>query len=190
MRNRMALLASAKSLIAAKGVKAASISEIAARAGVAKGLLFYYFKDKDSLVQAIDQEVQSGYMRDLPPAGGSGTARERLHALIRHHFDFLASSPEDAQFLYQSGGTAAGAAGFYDHLHERILGILAQGERAGEFVSGDKEALAYMLLGSLHGVGRLMLHEFKRDYDAVHHLAAMCDKILMRQGDGPEGPGF
>lgn len=187
MKNRMALLEAAKSLVAARGVKAASISEIAARAGVAKGLLFYYFKDKDSLVQAIGQEVEARYMRGLPPAGGAGSARARLHALIRHHFDFLTGSPEDAQFLYQSVGTAAGAAGFYDHLHARILDILLQGEHSGEFAPGDMEELAYMLLGSLHGVGRLMLHEFKRDYDAARHLAAFYDKLLLRQSVERQG---
>ncbi|MBI5518770.1 MAG: TetR/AcrR family transcriptional regulator [Desulfovibrio sp.] len=194
MKNRRALLDAAKSLVAAKGVKATTIAQIAARAGVAKGLLFYYFKDKKSVVQAIAEELDAEYMAALRPALERPTALERLHALIGHHFDFLEHAPESAQFLYQSAGAAHGAGrgadrddgvvgvgGFYEHLYGRILDILTQGVAAGEFDAADLEELAYMLLGSLHGVGRLKLFEFKREYDAAKHLAAFYDKILLRR---------
>ncbi len=185
MNNRRALLDAAKSLIAAKGVKATTIAGIAARAGVAKGLLFYYFKDKESVVQAIAEELDAEYMAALLPAGESATATERLHALIRHHFDFLEHAPESAQFLYQSAASdrSESVVGFYGHLHARILAILEQGVAAGEFHADDVEELAYMLLGSLHGVGRLKLFEFKREYDAARHLAAFYDKVLLRRTD-------
>lgn len=188
MNNRRALLDAAKSLVAAKGVKATTIAGIAAAAGVAKGLLFYYFKDKDSVIQAIAEELDAGYMAALGSALSVAVAEPRpalasLHALIRTHFDFLEQSPESAQFLYQSAAASSGApgAGFYEHLHARILGILDQGVRSGEFVPCDVEELAYMLLGSLHGVGRLKLFDFKREYDAARHLAAFYDKVLLGQ---------
>jgi len=73
--------------------------------------------------------------------------------------------------------------GFYGHLHARILAILEQGVAAGEFHADDVEELAYMLLGSLHGVGRLKLFEFKREYDAARHLAAFYDKVLLCRTD-------
>jgi len=65
MNNRRALLDAARTLVAAKGVKAATIAQIASRAGVAKGLLFYYFKDKDSIIQAITEELDAHYMAAL-----------------------------------------------------------------------------------------------------------------------------
>lgn len=184
MDNRRALLDAAKSLVAAKGVKATTTAEIAAAAGVAKGLLFYYFKDKESVVRAIAEELDALYMAGLPPApmpAATGCALKTLHALIAHHFRFLEDSPQNAQFLYQSVGVCEPAAGFYEHLHVRILEILRCGARSGEFAPLDMEELAYMLLGSLHGVGRLKLFEFKREYDAARHLAAFYDKILLRQ---------
>lgn len=182
MNNRSALLEATKSLVAAKGVKATTVADIALRAGVAKGLLFYYFKDKESIIQALADEIDSFYMAGLPSAHVSGAALDRLHALISHHFDFLATSPESAQFLYQSADASAGsrAKGFYERLYIRILDILKHGVQSGEFEARDMEELAYMLLGSLHGVGRLKLFEFKREYDAAGHLAAFYDKILLR----------
>lgn len=183
MNNRRALIEAAKRLVATKGVKATTIAGIASAAGVAKGLLFYYFKDKESVIRAIAEEVDALYMAGLPPVPTSGPALESLHSLIAHHFAFLEQSPESAQFLYQSVGAAPSGTvvGFYEHLHGRILDILNLGARTGEFEVRDVEELAYMLLGSLHGVGRLQLFEFKREYDAARHLAAFYDKILLRQ---------
>lgn len=182
MNNRNALLEATKSLVAAKGVKATTVATIALRAGVAKGLLFYYFKDKEGIIQALADEVDCVYMAGLPSVPVSGAALDHLHALISHHFDFLAASPESAQFLYQSADASVGgrAKGFYEHLYARILDILKHGAQSGEFEALDMEELAYMLLGSLHGVGRLKLFEFKREYDAAGHLAAFYDKILLR----------
>jgi len=82
MNNRSALLEAAKNLVAVKGVKATTVAEIAARAGVAKGLLFYYFRDKDSIIQALANEVDALYMAGLPPVSASATAQDSLHALI------------------------------------------------------------------------------------------------------------
>lgn len=190
MNNRRALLDAARALVAAKGVKATTIAQIASRAGVAKGLLFYYFKDKDSIIQAITEELDAHYMAALQSRPKVPTAWESLHQLIHYHFAFLEDVPEGAQFLYQSIAVNRGTAviGFYEHLYARILEILAQGLNSGEFVDHDAEELAYMILGSLHGVGRLKLSEFKREYDAAKNLAAFYGKILLHQT--PEAQGL
>jgi AcrR family transcriptional regulator len=181
MKSRHALLEAARSLVAAKGVKAATIAQIAAKAGVAKGLLFYYFKDKQSVVQAIADELDADYMAALLTRSKGRTALESLHELIRYHFEFLEKVPEGAQFLYQSIASAevTPVHGFYKHLYARILEILEHGREAGEFVLPDAAELAYMILGSLHGVGRLQLSEFKRDFDAARHLVVFYDRILL-----------
>lgn len=181
MKNRRALLDAARSLVAAKGVKAATISQIAAQAGVAKGLLFYYFKDKDSVIRAIAEELDADYMAALQSRTRGLTAIQSLRQLIELHFAFLEQVPEGAQFLYQSIASAEGrpVAGFYEHLYAHILEILEQGHRDGEFDLPDPADLAYMILGSLHGVGRLLLSEFKRDYDASRHLASFYERILL-----------
>jgi len=181
MDNRRALLNAAKSLVAAKGVKAATIAAIAAKAGVAKGLLFYYFENKESVIRAVAQELDAAYTSALRALPKTAIALASLHALFDHHFAFLDQNPEGAQFLYQSASARQGhgAVGFYEHLYADILEVLEKGAASGEFQIRDTEELAYMILGSLHGVGRLKLFEFKRDYDGAKHLAAFYDKILL-----------
>jgi AcrR family transcriptional regulator len=50
------ILASARKLIAQHGFEATSTKEIAAHAGVPSGLVFYYFKTKEELLEAIFSE--------------------------------------------------------------------------------------------------------------------------------------
>lgn len=188
MKNRRALLDAARSLVAAKGVKAATIAQIAAKAGVAKGLIFYYFKDKASVIQAIAEELDAEYMAALQSRTRGQTAQESLRRLIELHFAFLEQVPEGAQFLYQSIAASEGrpVAGFYEHLYAHIVEILEQGHRDGEYDLPDAADLAYMILGSLHGVGRLRLSEFKRDYDAARHLASFYGRILLSHSHGAD----
>jgi AcrR family transcriptional regulator len=54
---RAALLDAARQIFAAKGVEAARVSEIVARAGVAQGTFYLYFTSKTSLVLALTDEV-------------------------------------------------------------------------------------------------------------------------------------
>jgi len=93
-QSRAAILKAAVREFAREGVAAARTDAIARSAGVNKALLYYYFKDKEALYQAVLDEVFSGVRaaiqdalsQQLPP-------RERLQAYVRAHFDYIASHP-------------------------------------------------------------------------------------------------
>jgi len=55
---RAQLLRHAADLLAERGYAGARVSDIAARAGVAKGLLYWYFPSKEALVAELVKEVQ------------------------------------------------------------------------------------------------------------------------------------
>src|SRR3954469_15269178 len=81
--SRAAILKAAVREFAREGVAGARTDAIARSAGVNKALLYYYFKDKEALYQAVLDEVFSGVRaaiqfalsEDLPP-------RERLAAYV------------------------------------------------------------------------------------------------------------
>src|SRR5579864_2199075 len=91
-QSRAAILKAAVREFAREGVSAARTDAIACSAGVNKALLYYYFKDKEALYQAVLDEVFTGVRaaihdalsQTLPP-------RERLQAYVRAHFDCIAS---------------------------------------------------------------------------------------------------
>jgi AcrR family transcriptional regulator len=88
---RTKILDAALELFREKGFAETSMREVAAKAGVATGLAYYYFESKEALVLAFYQ--RSG--DELEPrlgavqTGGSSLA-ERLHALIATKLEYFA----------------------------------------------------------------------------------------------------
>lgn len=141
-QSRAAILKAAVREFAREGVAGARTDAIARSAGVNKALLYYYFKDKEALYQAVLDEVfsgvrssiQSALSQDLPP-------RERLAAYVRAHFDYIASNPlypriVHAEFL-RAGKDPSRlqrvAKQYFQPIFVNIAALLQEGERSGDF---------------------------------------------------------
>src|SRR6478736_3271439 len=92
--SRAAILQAAVREFSREGVAGARTDAIARAAGVNKALLYYYFKDKETLYSAVldqvfgglRQSIQDALSSDLPP-------REKLLAYVGAHFDYIAGHP-------------------------------------------------------------------------------------------------
>jgi TetR/AcrR family transcriptional regulator len=92
--SRAAILRAALGEFAQEGVAGARTDSIAQTAGVNKALLYYYFKDKESLYgAALDQvfgglsaAISEALSRALPP-------EEKILTYAGAHFDYIASNP-------------------------------------------------------------------------------------------------
>src|ERR1700690_3411883 len=93
-QSRAAILEAGVREFAGEGVAGARTDAIARAAKVNKALLYYYFKDKETLYGAVLDQVFGGLKEsvhealssDLPP-------REKLLAYVGAHFDYIASHP-------------------------------------------------------------------------------------------------
>ncbi len=93
-QTRARILHAALHEFAQEGVAGARTDAIARAAGVNKALLYYYFRNKETLYGAVLDQVFSGLAaavgaaldRELPP-------REKLLAWAGAHFDYIASEP-------------------------------------------------------------------------------------------------
>src|SRR6478672_6733328 len=65
---RASLLDAARQIFAVKGVEAARVSEIVARAGVAQGTFYLYFASKTSLVLTLTDEVYADIRAEVARA--------------------------------------------------------------------------------------------------------------------------
>src|ERR1700674_2794323 len=91
--SRAAILRAAAKEFAAHGIAGARTDAIARQARVNKALLYYYFKDKETLYGAVLDHTFSGMRskvaqvldNDLPP-------REEIMAYVGAYFDFIASN--------------------------------------------------------------------------------------------------
>jgi TetR/AcrR family transcriptional regulator len=140
--SRAAILKAAVGEFAREGVAGARTDAIARSARVNKALLYYYFKDKEALYQAVLDEVFSGVRvaidqalsQQLPP-------RERLAAYVRAHFNYIASNPlypriVNAEFL-RAGREPARlqrvAKQYFRPIFIKLAALLEEGANAGEF---------------------------------------------------------
>ena len=141
-QTRAAILQAAVREFAREGVAGARTDAIARSARVNKALLYYYFKDKEALYQAVLDDVFTGVRsaihgalsQQLPP-------RERLVAYVHAHFNYIASNPlfpriVQAEFL-RAGRDPANlkriARTYFSPVFSEIAKLLREGESSGEF---------------------------------------------------------
>lgn len=91
-RTRRQLLEAALRVIGRKGFAAATVDEIVREAGVSKGVAYYHFKNKESLVEnIIAQEIATieGLLKDVVDREGDPTRAlvSMLQAFAEHLFD-------------------------------------------------------------------------------------------------------
>jgi TetR/AcrR family transcriptional regulator len=141
-RSRAAILKAAVREFSEEGIAGARTDAIARSAGVNKALLYYYFKDKEALYQAVLDEVFSGVRKavegalsqPLPP-------RDRLAAYVHAHFDYIASNPLYSRIVHAELLRAARdpsrlqrvAKQYFQPVFVGLAGLLREGEAAGEF---------------------------------------------------------
>ena len=141
-QSRAAILNAAVIEFAREGVAGARTDAIARSAGVNKALLYYYFKDKQGLYEAVLDEVFSGVRIAIQGALGENLPpRERLAAYVRAHFDYIASKPlfpriVQAELLrsYRSpAGIQRLAKRYFRPIFAQLSALLEEGIRLREF---------------------------------------------------------
>lgn len=81
------ILEAALTLFAERGYEGATISQIAERAGVARGLVSYYFSTKEKLLHTLLGEALAGILSLTDPVEGEDTPDQRLAGVINRTLD-------------------------------------------------------------------------------------------------------
>ena len=102
------ILAAARAEFASKGLDGARVNEIAAKAGVNKQLLYYYFGNKEVLYRAALEDVYAEIRQQEQALALDGLSPlDAMTALIGFSFDYLASHPEFIGLLNQENALGA-----------------------------------------------------------------------------------
>ena len=83
------ILEAALAMFRERGFDQTTMREIAARAGVATGLAYYYFDSKDAIVLAFYRRAKDALPELLEGAHAHAKLRDRLRALIEIKFDYF-----------------------------------------------------------------------------------------------------
>jgi AcrR family transcriptional regulator len=136
------ILQAAEAVLMEKGYHAASMDEIAARVGVAKGTLYLHFPSKEELVVALFERELTAFRHAVEQAAMSEqSARARLVEILRLSYTGMAAERRQL-FLALSSSASVRTEVFEkrDSLreHKRQVGayieaVLEDGKAAGEF---------------------------------------------------------
>jgi TetR/AcrR family transcriptional regulator len=156
--SRSAILAAALAEFAGHGLAGARMDSIASAAGVNKALLYYYFRSKDELYEAVlDEFIQRLQARIERALDTGATAGERILLYARAHFDSVSESRYYAR-LFQ-GEMSAGREDsphlsriverYIRPISLRVFGVLQQGIAAGEFRAIDPAQFATTMAATI-----------------------------------------
>ena len=161
-RTREALLTTALSLVAARGLASTSIDEIARAAGVTKGAVYWHFESKAHLFQAILDRIRGRWQEVVHrPVSARHDPVERLAQLFDSYAELFHESPDLCLFLQQilldrhNKACAAQVANVFMSTARFVAGIIDDGKRAGVMRRGiDSQATAHVILGMMSGASQ------------------------------------
>ena len=150
---RERVLQAADRLWGERGVRGASLEDIAREASVTKPTVYYYFPDKSALVTAVICSVLEEHGTGLRTASRrGGRSRERLVSALAFLIGARCSGPR----LLRDGGvaltvdqTSQARSAFFRHFFAPLQGILDDGVTAGELRQMDTAFATQSLLNLL-----------------------------------------
>lgn len=129
----------------------ASIDEIASRAGVTKGAIYYYFTDKDDLARDLRRklwdQLRDEALRASDPQGDTLTTLTRCFEAYLTALQHLGA----ARFFLRDSWSLSSKDTARDELESQfplLRALLEEGIRRGELVPLDPEAVARVLVGA------------------------------------------
>ena len=154
---RRAILHAALRVFAEKGYHGCRIADVARQAGVAYGLVYHYFRNKDELLESVFAEqwtILLGAIRAI--ADGPGTAAEQIASVIHFAMDVFRTAPAAVRVLILEvprtpdvvrAGTTRET---FENTVRLIADIVRRGQEAGELCRDvDPMVAASSVLGVL-----------------------------------------
>jgi AcrR family transcriptional regulator len=192
------ILAAARRVMERHGLEAATMEEIAASAGVAKGTLYLYFQGREELIQALMSQVGENLLTDLEVIlKRSGSPNEKLSHVVVLLLDYLERErvlfPVYARDL-QRGLQPEQKQGRWRtirEMEEKFVALLtrffAEGIEAGLFVPANPKLLTFLVRGLVRAVGYYQMMEGEEDAvrEALPVLLTLLSSGLSRHVDSP-----
>jgi AcrR family transcriptional regulator len=163
------ILDAARRVLLGRGPETATMEEIAATAGVAKGTVYLYFPSKDELIQALITQVGENMLADIEAVVQTpGAPPDKIQKVAALLLDYLmrerALFPAYARDLLRGGRNTA--KGYWHRLQEMeekfvnlVTRLFAEGIEAGQFIPANPRLLTFLLRGMVRAVGYYQMSE-------------------------------
>lgn len=181
---RESIINAAIEVFSKKDFKAASISEIAQRAGIANGTIYKYFKNKEDLFFSIPIEKTKEFCNqvELHLAGIPG-ALNKISKFVWYFLYFFKTNPEYGRILMLEMRVSRSfiKTETYDFLKQsvgQVLSIITEGQDEGVIRKDiDIYVMRHLILGILeHMVSRWLLKG--ETYDLLEHHREVTEILI------------
>ncbi len=159
-QRRQQILDAARELLFEKGLHAITVNQIARRAELSVGLIYFYFKSKEDIYAALQEEGLNTLCAMIQKAADGENCQKSLQSIARAYFTF--SSEYKSYFDIINYFLTAPERLFPEHLKsqvdlhgDRILsiidGVIEKGIKKGEIQKASPRELSIMLWSNIHG---------------------------------------
>ncbi len=152
---RRTILRAAINVFASKGYHGCRIADVAKEAGVAYGLVYHYFKNKDELLETVFETGWNGFIsRVRAVVEGEGTLEQKVHRIVDVAFEAYRVDPRGVKVLIVEiargpGGRVNQQTTFTAAL-QLCTQMLAQAQAAGELRPDlDLQLAAALFFGNI-----------------------------------------
>jgi AcrR family transcriptional regulator len=154
------ILNAAAEVFLRKGIDAARMEEIAQEAGLSVGGIYWYFKSKDEVIQALLESIIDPDLHALQALlEGEGSVRMRLRSYAETTTPLASAQlPLTYELLSLASRNEAARqhlAIYIDNYQMALAVLLQQGIDRGEFVPFDVNAMATTVLALMQGLAEL-----------------------------------
>jgi AcrR family transcriptional regulator len=170
-----AILSAARQVFFEHGIRDATVDDIAARAQVAKGTVYIYFRSKETILATLLLEGLDSLYARLERAfdeGGHLAAEARLRKLAQAYLQFYKDEPDYFRLMmaFDRGQfrEAIRPELYETILHRSLSGLhwlvraIQQGVETGEFAPGDPSQTAGICWAAINGALVLSGHPLRR----------------------------
>lgn len=153
---RKTILRAAIEVFAKKGYHGCRIADVAREAGVAYGLVYHYFQNKDELLTSVFEAAWTGFVNRLVEvAGAEATLEEKVRSVARVAFEAYRYDPRAVRVLIleiarSPAGAKVDRGGAFAGVIKLAEGMFKDAQERGELRKDlDPKLCAALLFGSI-----------------------------------------
>lgn len=184
---RARIVEAAYRVLAERGYQAASIKEIARAAGVAPGLIHYYFAPKEELLLAVLREASECYTKEMASVSETVPSGRLAEAGLAVPRERVARQPEWYRLRYdlfalglRHPAIRAGVAELLAGGRRGIAAIVRKTGRPRVEDGADPDSVAAVLLACFDGLALQRLVDPEFDLDGAYRvLVRMIDSLVL-----------
>ena len=177
--------------IAENGYLRTSLEDIARDAGISKGIISYYFKNKDGLICGVIDRIMEDLQNEiLKKAAAEETCMDKIAAGISANFGYMAENRQAIVAfvdLWSSISTKNDKRDFNARVYDKCIGfferLVVEGVKNGKFIRVDSGLTASIIQAAIDGIMiQWIFNEHSVDLRrATEGIIEMAGKLLCWQ---------